>query len=67
MDREAWWATAHGVTKELDVTEQVNNNTINSIHTHTQFIVSLAIMQSFSVSIECLILEIDCHFILYNG
>ena len=25
MDRRAWWATVHGVTKELDTTEQVNN------------------------------------------
>ena len=26
MDREAWWATVHGVVKELDTTEQLNNN-----------------------------------------
>ena len=26
MDRGAWWAAAHGVTKELDVTELLNNN-----------------------------------------
>ena len=26
MDRGAWWATAHGVTKELDTTKQLNNN-----------------------------------------
>ena len=26
MDRGAWWATVHGVTKESDVTEQLNNN-----------------------------------------
>ena len=26
MDREAWWATIHGVAKELDTTEQLNNN-----------------------------------------
>ena len=26
MDRGAWWAIAHGVTKESDMTEQVNNN-----------------------------------------
>ena len=26
MDRGAWWATVHGVTKESDMTEQVNNN-----------------------------------------
>ena len=24
MDRGAWWATVHGVTKESDVTEQLN-------------------------------------------
>ena len=68
MNRETWWARAHGVTKELDMTEQLNNNTTNSTHTHThthtQFIVSLAIMQSFSVSIECLILEIDSFYLI---
>ena len=26
MDRGAWWAAVHGVTKELDMTEWVNNN-----------------------------------------
>ena len=26
MDREAWWATVHEVTKESDMTEQLNNN-----------------------------------------
>ena len=26
MDREAWWATVHGVAKELDTTQQLNNN-----------------------------------------
>ena len=26
MDRGAWWATVHGVAKELDMTEQLNNN-----------------------------------------
>ena len=26
MDKEAWWATIHGVTKELDTTERLNNN-----------------------------------------
>ena len=26
MDREVWRATVHGVTKESDITEQVNNN-----------------------------------------
>ena len=26
MDRGAWWATVHGVAKELDMTEGLNNN-----------------------------------------
>ena len=26
MDRGAWWATVHEVTKELDRTEWLNNN-----------------------------------------
>ena len=25
-DRGAWWATVHGVTKESDTTERLNNN-----------------------------------------
>ena len=26
MVKGAWWATVHGVAKELDMTEQLNNN-----------------------------------------
>ena len=26
MDRGAWWATVHGVSKELDMTQQLNNS-----------------------------------------
>ena len=26
MDRGTWWATVHGVIKESDVTERLNNN-----------------------------------------
>ena len=26
MDRGAWWATVHGVSKELDTTEKLNKN-----------------------------------------
>ena len=26
VDREAWWATVHGVTKESDATQQLNNS-----------------------------------------
>jgi len=32
MDREAWRAAIHGATKELDVTEQLNNNKIILIY-----------------------------------
>ena len=32
MDRGAWWATVHGIAKELDMTEQLNNN--NNIFNH---------------------------------
>ena len=30
MDRGAWWAPGHGVAKELDVTERLNNNKVTS-------------------------------------
>ena len=26
MDRGVWWATVHGVAKESEMTEQLNNN-----------------------------------------
>ena len=29
MDRAAWWATVHGVSKESDVTQRLNNNNNN--------------------------------------
>jgi len=28
MGRGAWWATVHGIAKELDSTQQLNNNKI---------------------------------------
>ena len=33
MDRGAWWATIHGVTKESDMTEQLTHT---HTHTHTE-------------------------------
>ena len=31
MDRGAWWATLHGVTKELDTTEQLTFSVFQSM------------------------------------
>ena len=31
MDRGAWWATVHGVTKQLDTTEWLNNTNNQSV------------------------------------
>ena len=28
MDRGAWWATVHGVAKELDMTERLNTQNL---------------------------------------
>ena len=36
MDRGAWWATVHGVTKESNTTLQLNNNNNNDIYTDVQ-------------------------------
>ena len=30
MDRRAWWAIVHRVTKKLDMTEQLNNHKIDT-------------------------------------
>ena len=35
MDREAWWATVHRVTKESDMTERVHTHHTPHTHTHT--------------------------------
>ena len=34
LDRAAWWATVHGVTKELDMTQQLHNNNCQTLATH---------------------------------
>ena len=31
MDRGAWWATVHGVTKELDVIERLTQTKISKL------------------------------------
>ena len=34
LDRAAWWATVHGVTKELDMTQQLNDNNCHILAMH---------------------------------
>ena len=40
MDREAWWAIVHGVTKELDMTEHGHIKTLEyaNINTVTKYV-----------------------------
>ena len=45
MDREAWWATMPGVTKESDMTELLNT------HTHTHLNLSFDIKANSSVCV----------------
>ena len=35
MDREAWWTTVHGITKESDITECACIHTHAHVRTHT--------------------------------
>ena len=49
MDRGAWQGTAHGVTKELDVTYQLNNNNWTHTHTHTYTHTHTHTMEYYSV------------------
>ena len=37
MDRGAWWATIHGVTKESDMTEWLNNTIYHAEHKQSLF------------------------------
>ena len=38
MARGAWWATVHGVAKELDMTERLNNNNLLTIVTQPRLV-----------------------------
>ena len=35
VDREAWWATIHGVTKDLNMTERLNNTVYIYVYIRT--------------------------------
>ena len=41
MDKGAWQAAVHGVTKALDTTEQLNNNNNLSIYLPTNLFIHL--------------------------
>ena len=45
MDRGAWWATIHEVSKESDITQQLNNN--NSISSLEKLAFILAWLLAF--------------------
>ena len=56
VDRGAWWATVHGVTKELDTNKRLYTHTHTHTHTQTQLIGSkrfLDFMQFGPVSPCC--------------
>ena len=65
MDKGAWWARVHGVTKELDKTWWLNNSHNNHVYMSipvSQFISSLL---PPSVSI-CLLLHLGLYFCFAN-
>ena len=50
MDRVAWWATVHKVSRESDMTERLNNNnTIYSIKTRFSFELINYVLQVLSL------------------
>ena len=53
VNRESWWATVHGITKELDTTLQINNN---NEHIVCDFICKI-VYNGFLVPILCQIKE----------
>ena len=49
VDRGAWQATVHGVTKESDMTEQLKTHTHTHTHTHVLFIYFLPFLDVFKI------------------
>ena len=43
MDRGAWWATVHGVTKESGMTEQLNNKKRSVAYMHHIFFFRMSV------------------------
>ena len=41
MDRGAWWAVVHGVTKELDTTEQLSTHILGNARTWKSKVTSI--------------------------
>ena len=48
MDRGPWWAIVHGVAKELDMTEQLNNSHADLATSHQFWYVVFPFLYQFS-------------------
>ena len=65
MDRGAWQATVHGVSKESDMTERLNNKQYKvyvMLNTHIVYLIQKAIKYSFSLYLRSF--EYDLQFSL---
>ena len=69
MDRRAWQTTVQGVTKELDMTEQLSVHA--HVHTHTQtqaipyFVICMIIVQMFTLLYKCFTFSQSCTFLFF--
>ena len=51
MDRGAWWATAHGGHKELDITQRLNNSILLSLLSFISIIYDIIIVYTVAIII----------------
>ena len=60
IDRRSWWAIVHGITKELDMTEWLNNNNMSYIEGKLKF------MSSFSFFVQFIFIKKPSAHILFS-